>query len=69
MRYIINESLRFRTILTKVTFVMTGVASLMLDFTCFILRLSLVTFIIANALIKCHFKTFVALSRSSNFFY
>jgi hypothetical protein len=51
MRYIFidnltNKSLSFRTILTKVTFVMTSVASLMFDFTCFINGLSLDTFIL-----------------------
>jgi hypothetical protein len=52
MRYIIidnlmNKSLGFRTILTKVTVVIASVASLMLDSTCFILGLPLGTFIIA----------------------
>jgi hypothetical protein len=48
MRYIIidnliNENLSFRTILTKVTFVTISVASLMLDSTCFALRLPIGT--------------------------
>jgi hypothetical protein len=59
-----NERLNFRTILTKMTFVTTSVASLMLDSTCFILGLPLGTFILAHALVKCHFKTFVTLFRS-----
>jgi hypothetical protein len=51
MRYIIidnliNESLSFRAILTKVPFVTTIVASLMLDSTCFVLELPLGTFIL-----------------------
>jgi hypothetical protein len=70
MRYInfdnlINESLSFRTILTKVTFVMTSVAYLMLDPTYFVLG----TLILAHVLVKCHFGAFVALSRSSEIFY
>jgi hypothetical protein len=72
MRYIIdylmNESLRFRTIFTKVTFVMTSVASLMLDSTCFVLGLPLGTFILAHVFVKCHFEAFVVLSRSSGTF-
>jgi hypothetical protein len=56
-----NKSLSFKTILTKVTFVTTSVASLMLDSTCFILGLSLATFILAHVLVKCHLKAFVAL--------
>jgi hypothetical protein len=60
MRYIIdnimNESLSFRTILTKVTFVMTSVASLMLDSTCFVLGLPLGNFILAHVLVKCTLK-------------
>jgi hypothetical protein len=48
VRYIIidnhiNENLRFRTILTKVTFVMVSVASLMLDSTSFVLGLPIGT--------------------------
>jgi hypothetical protein len=58
---ILNESLSFRTILTKVTFVMASVASLMLDSTCFVLRLPLGTFILAHVLVKCHLEAFVAL--------
>jgi hypothetical protein len=66
MSYIIidnlmNESLRFRTIITKVTFVMASVSSLMLDSTCFVLGLPLRTFILAHALVKCHLEAFVAL--------
>jgi hypothetical protein len=73
MRYIIidnlmNESLSFRTILTKVTFVMASVAILMLDSTCFVLVLPLSTFILTHVLVKCHFETFVALSRSFEIF-
>jgi hypothetical protein len=63
MRYIIidnhmNESLSFRKILTKVTFVTT---SLMLDSTCFVLGLPFGTFILAHVFAKRHFKDFVAL--------
>jgi hypothetical protein len=66
MRYInsdnlMNESLSFRTILTKVTFVTTSVAYLMLDSTCFVLGMSLGTFILAYVLVKCHIEAFVAL--------
>jgi hypothetical protein len=72
MRYIIdnlmNESLRFRTILTKVTFVMASVASLMIDSTCFVLGLPLGNFILAHVVVKCHFEAFVPLSRSSRIF-
>jgi hypothetical protein len=73
MRYIIidslmNESLNFRTILTKVTFVTISVASLVLDSTCFVLGLPLGTFILALVLVKCHFEAFVALFRSSRIF-
>jgi hypothetical protein len=63
-----NERLSFRTILTKMTFVVANVASLMLDSTCFILGFPLGTFILAHVLVKCHFKAFVALSRSSRIF-
>jgi hypothetical protein len=63
-----NERLSFRTILTKMTFVTVSVASLMLDSTCFVLRLPLGTFILAHVLVKCHFKAFVVLFRSSVFF-
>ncbi len=74
MRFIIvnnlmNESLSFRAILTKVTFVTASVASLMLHSTCFILGLPLGTFILAHVLVKCHLKAFVALSWSSEIFY
>jgi hypothetical protein len=63
-----NETFSFGTILTKVTFVTTSVASLMLDSTCFILELPLGTFILAHVLVKCHFEAFVAVSRSSVIF-
>jgi hypothetical protein len=63
-----NESLSFRAIFTKVTFVMASVASLMLDPTCFILGLPLATFILAHVLVKCHLEAFVTLSRSSEIF-
>jgi hypothetical protein len=56
-----NESLSFRTILTTVTFITESVASLILDSTCFVLGLSLGTFILAHVLVKCHLKAFVAL--------
>jgi hypothetical protein len=56
-----NESLSFRTILTKVTFVTTSVASLMLDSTYFILGLPLGTFILAYVLVKRHLEAFVVL--------
>jgi hypothetical protein len=65
---LMNESLSFRTIFTKVTFVRTGVASLMLDSICFVLVLPLDTFILAHVLVKCQFKDFVALSKSSRVF-
>jgi hypothetical protein len=73
MRYIIidnlmNGSLSFRVILTKMTFVTTSVASLMLNSTYFDIGLPLGTFILAHVLIKCHFEAFVALFRSSDFF-
>jgi hypothetical protein len=66
MRYInfdnlMNESLSFRTILTKVTFVTASVAYLMLDPTCFILGMPLDTFILPHVLVKCHLEAFVAL--------
>jgi hypothetical protein len=63
-----NERLCFRTILTKITFFMVSVASLMLDFTFFVLGLHLDTFILAHLLVKCHFKAFVTLSRSFKIF-
>jgi hypothetical protein len=63
-----NESLSFRTILTKVTFVTPSVAYLMLDPTCFVLGMPLDTLILAHVLVKCHFKAFVALFRSSGIF-
>jgi hypothetical protein len=73
MRYIIidnfaNKSLSFRTILTKMTFVTSSLASLMLDSTCFVLGLPLGAFILAHVLVKCHFEAFVTLSRSSKIF-
>jgi hypothetical protein len=66
MRYInfdnlMNESLSFRTILTKVTFVTISVAYLMLDPTCFILGMHLGTFILAYVLVKYHLEAFVVL--------
>jgi hypothetical protein len=74
MRYIIignlmNDSLSFRAILTKVTFVIVSVASLMLDSTCFVIGLPLGTFILVHVSLKCHFETFVTLSRNSKIFY
>ncbi len=53
MRYInfdnlMNESLSFRAILTKVTFVTTSVASLMLNSICFDVVLPLGTFILGH---------------------
>jgi hypothetical protein len=67
MRYIIidnlmNWSLCFSAILTKVTFVMVSVASLMLDSTCFVFGLPLGTSILARVSLKFHFKAIVALS-------
>jgi hypothetical protein len=64
-----NESLNFMIVLTKVTFVTASVVNLILDSTCFILRLPLSALILAHVLVKCHFKAFVALSRSSRIFY
>jgi hypothetical protein len=66
MRYIVidnlmNENLSFRANLTKVTFVMTSVASLILDSTYFVLVLPLGTFILAHVLVKCHLEVFIAL--------
>jgi hypothetical protein len=43
------------------TFVMTSVASLILDFTCFVIGLSFGTFILAHVLVKRHFEAFVTL--------
>jgi hypothetical protein len=65
MRYIVidnlmNESLSFSTILTKVTFVTASVVSLMPDSTFFVLELPLGTFILTHVLAKCYFKAFVA---------
>jgi hypothetical protein len=56
-----NESLSFRTILTKVTFVTASVAYLILDPPCFVLRLPLGIFILTHILVKCHLKAFVTL--------
>jgi hypothetical protein len=66
MRYIkfdnlMNESLSFRTILTKVTFVTASVAYLMLDSTCFVLEMPLGTFILPHMLVKCQLEAFDAL--------
>jgi hypothetical protein len=58
---LMNESLSFRTILTKVTFIMASVTNLMLDSTYFVLGLPLGTFILAHVLVKCHLEAFVAL--------
>jgi hypothetical protein len=66
---LMNESLSFRTILTKVTFVTISVASLMLYSTCFILGFPLGTFILTHVLVKYHFEAFVPLSRNSRIFY
>jgi hypothetical protein len=55
-----NESLSFKTILTKVTVVTASVASLMIDSTCFILGLPLGTFILAHVLVKYHLEAFIA---------
>jgi hypothetical protein len=49
---LMNESISFRTILTKVTFVKASVASLLLNSTCFVLGLPLDTFILAHVLVK-----------------
>jgi hypothetical protein len=70
MRYIkfdnlMNKSLIFRTILTKVKFITASVAYLMLDPTCFVLRMPLDTFIHPHVLVKYHLEAFVALSWSS----
>jgi hypothetical protein len=66
MRYInfdnlMSESLSFRIIVTKVTFVMASVAYLMFDPTCFVLGMPLDTFILPHVLVKCHLEAFVAL--------
>jgi hypothetical protein len=77
MRYIkfdnpMNECLSFRTILTKVTskvtFITSSVAYLMLDPTYFVLGMPLGTFILPHVLIKCHLEAFIALPRSSEIF-
>jgi hypothetical protein len=65
---LINESLSFRIILTKVTFVTVSVAGLMLDSTCFVLGLPLGTFTFAHLLVKCHLEAFVTLLQSSEIF-
>jgi hypothetical protein len=64
-----NERLSFRAILTKMNFVTAREASLMLDFTCFVLGVPLGTFILTHVLVKCHFKALVALSRRYGIFY
>jgi hypothetical protein len=74
MRYInfdnlMNESLSFRTILTKVTFVTASVAYLMLDPTCFVPGMPLGTFILPHVIVKCHLEVFVVLPWSSEFFW
>jgi hypothetical protein len=66
---LMNKSLSFRTIFTKVTFVTAIVASLMLDFTCFVPGLPLGTFILAHVLVKYHLEAFVALLWSFEFLY
>jgi hypothetical protein len=58
---LMNESLSFRAILTKMTFVMASVASLMLDSTYFVFALPLGTFILTHVLVKCHLEAFVTL--------
>jgi hypothetical protein len=63
-----NESLSFRKILTKVTFLTACVESLMFDSTCFVLGVPFGAFIFNHALVKCHFKAFVALSSSFGIF-
>jgi hypothetical protein len=65
---LMNKSLSFRTILTKVTFATASIASLMLDSICFILELPLGTFILSHVLVKWHLEAFVALPWSSKFF-
>jgi hypothetical protein len=60
-----NESLSFMAILTKVTFFMTSVASLMLDSTCFVFGLHFGTSTLAHIPLKCHLETFIALSSAS----
>jgi hypothetical protein len=65
---LMNESLSFRIIFTKMTFVMVSVASLMLDSTCSILGLLIGTFILAHVLVKFHFEAFVALYKNSGIF-
>jgi hypothetical protein len=51
-----NEGLSFRTIVTKVTFVMASVVNLMLGFTCLVLGLLVSTFIFAHVLVKSTLK-------------
>jgi hypothetical protein len=65
---LMNENLSFRTNHIEVTFVTTSVASLMLDSSCFVLGLPLVTFILAHVPFKYHFEAFIALSRGSGIF-
>jgi hypothetical protein len=64
-----NESLSFRIIHIKVTFVTVSVASLMLNSICFVLGFLLDTFILTHVLVKCHLEAFVALYSSSEIFY
>jgi hypothetical protein len=54
---LMNESLSFMTILTKVTFVTASVASLMIHSTCFVFGLTLGTFILAHVLVKYHLSS------------
>jgi hypothetical protein len=56
-----NESLSFSTIITKVAFVTVSVAYLMLDPTCFVLKMPLEIFILPHVLVKCHLEAFVTL--------
>jgi hypothetical protein len=58
---LINKSLSFKTILTKVIFATISVAYLMLDPICFVLKMHLGTFILPHVLVKCHIEAFVAL--------
>jgi hypothetical protein len=51
-----NESLSIRTILTKVTFLMANVASLMFDSICFVFGLPFGTFILAHVLSSATLK-------------
>jgi hypothetical protein len=58
---LINKSLSFKTIITKVAFITASIASLMINSTCFIFGLPLGTLILAHILVKCHLEAFVAL--------